>query len=232
MKVTFWQLLSAMTLVAIASTVNAATVSYDDTFGPSAVASPTIIVPLPKFDPALGTLTKVTLTLDAETSAGTIDWDNEAGVASDIDLGIGAEVTGTVPGSPSVLTVVAVPLQVGSGSVDADNDAAADFIGSDAFSVSGGSGSDSDMDMTTAAPDLLFFTASFLGETFNTEIDSLVETFLSTTGGFGPINPVPGLAEGLVTVTYEYTAVPEPGTLALATIAAIGLGLAVRRRRS
>jgi hypothetical protein len=227
----FFAVTFALLALLIASRANAATVSYNDTFGPSAVASPTIVVPLPKFDPALGTLTKVTLTLDAETSAGSISWDNEAGIPSDIDLGIGAEVTAAVPGSPSVLTAVAVPLQVGSGSVDADNDGAADFLGTDAFAVVGGSGNDSDMDMTTAAPDLLFFSAAFFGETFSTEIDSVVETFLSTTGGFGPIDPIPGITEGLVTVTYEYTAVPEPGTLALTVLGAIGLAFAVRRRR-
>ena len=69
------------------SSLQAATISHSDTFGPGPVAEPTIVVPLAKFDPSLGTLLKVILTLDAETSAGSIVWDNEAGLASDIDLG-------------------------------------------------------------------------------------------------------------------------------------------------
>ncbi len=221
--------LLAVVLATVCGVSQAATISFDDTYGPVAVPSTTITVPLPKFDPTLGTLTKVTLTLDAETSAGTISWDNEAPVASDITLGIGAEVTAT---APSALTAVAVPLQTDSGQTDADNDGAADFLGTDAFAVTGGSGSDSDMDMSTLPATLALYTATFLGETFDTTIDSAVETFLSTSGGFGPIDPVPGITEGMVTVTYEYVPIPEPATFTLAGIGCLALALLARRRRS
>ena len=66
----------------------AATISFADSYGPLAVPFPAApLATLSLFDPALGTLTKVTLTLDADTSAGTIAWDNEAPVSTDITLG-------------------------------------------------------------------------------------------------------------------------------------------------
>ncbi len=222
--------LIVLTLISgLAAPASAASIFFDTPYGPVAVGATPFTVPLPKFDPALGTLTKVTLTLDAETSAGSIAFDNEAASSSDVDLGIGAEVTATGPGT---LAVTAIPLQVGAGTVDGDNDGAADFIGTDAFSVAGGSGADSDMDMSTLPATLALFIAGFLGETFDTTIDPDVETFLSTSGGFGPIDPVPGVTEGTVTVTYEFTPIPEPGTLALAGIGAILLGLIGYRRRN
>ncbi len=207
---------------------HAATISFDASFGPTAIANPTTTIPLLKFDPGLGTLTLVELSLDANTSAGTIDWDNEAGIPSDVTLGIGAEVTAS---APSALAAIAVPLQVGSSTVTADNDGAADFIGTDAFSVTGGSGNDSDIDSSGLAATLLIYTATFAGETFNTDIDSLLSTFLSTTGGFGPIQTFPGTFDGTVEVIYTFTPIPEPSTAALAALGLLGLGWFGWRRR-
>ncbi|MCB9853970.1 MAG: choice-of-anchor E domain-containing protein [Phycisphaerales bacterium] len=215
-------LVASLALLVGFSTAQASMVSYNVNYGPEAAASPNHVVGmLPLFDPGLGTLTKVTLTLDSTTSGGTIAWDNEAPTSTNITLGIGAEVTVT---AQSLLTAVALPLQTGSAmGVDADNDGAADFIGTDSFSVVGGSGMDSDMDMSTAPATLLAFTG--LG-TFNVELASGVETFLSTSGGFGPIDPVPGVTQGTVTVTYEY--VPEPATALMFVFGGIAL---IRRRR-
>lgn len=216
-------LLSASLLWAPA--VHAATISFFDTFGPTAVPFPaTPLASLSLFDPSLGTLTKVTLTLDADTSAGTISWDNEALIGSLVTLGIGAEVTAV---GLAGVTAVAVPLQTGDGSVDADNDGAADFIGTDAFSVVGGTGSDSDFDELTTG------LAPYIGlGTFDVDVSAVVETFVSTTGGFGPIDPVPGTTSGTVTVTYEFTPVPEPSTALLlaSSLAALAVGRRSRDR--
>ena len=87
---------------------HAATISLADPYGPLVVSFPASpLATLAQFDPALGTLTKVTLTLDANTSAGTIGWDNEALVTTDVTLGIGAEVTAV---GLAGITAVAVPL--------------------------------------------------------------------------------------------------------------------------
>ncbi len=200
-----------------------AILEYSANYGPTSVPfASTTVANLSLFDPGLGTLTKVTLNLEAETSAGTIAWDNEAQVGSDVTLGIGAEVTAS---AMTALTAVAIPLQTGDSTVDADNDGAADYLGTDAFSLTGGSGTDDDMDMSTLPATLALFTG--LG-TFPVDVSADVETFLSTSGGFGPIDPVPGLTEGTVKVIYEYTPIPEPATLGLFLLGMLNF---VRRRR-
>lgn len=205
-----------------ARSAGAATLIYFDPFGEVTVPfGATALVTLPQFDPSLGTLTQVTLTLDVSTFDGVISWDNEAPVSTDITLGIGAVVTATGPGGASA---EAIPLQTDSATgIDADNDGAADFIGTDAFSVVGGSGADSDSTVLVAG------LAPYVGlGTYQVDVSASVETYLSTTGGFGPIDPVPGKVQGTVTVTYEYT-VPEPGAAWL--LGAGLLGGAVRARR-
>ena len=213
------------TLLFGAATSHAATISFNNAFGPVAVPlALTAMAPLSQFDPALGTLTEVKLTLDADAFAGSIDWDNEAGIPTDVTLGIGAEVTITTAFGNSV---VAIPLQLGSAlAVAADNDAAADFVGTDSFSVVGGTGSDSDNAVLTAALDLANYTG--LG-TFGIDVEAVVQNFLSTTGGFGPIQQTPGDTEGTVTVTYTFIPIPEPSTALLVGLGLLGFAARARR---
>jgi hypothetical protein len=209
----------------LASTaVHATTISFNDTYGPVAVpAAPAVLANLQQFDPALGTLTKVTLTLDADAFAGQIDWDNEALIVTDVTLGIGAQVTAT---GLAGATAIAVPLQLGSAiGVAADNDGAPDFVGTDSFSVIGGIGNDVDSDILVAG------LGPYIGiGTFGVTVGAVVQPFLSTSGGFGPLQPYPGSTDGTVTVTYEFTPIPEPGTALLFSGGMLGLAVAGRRR--
>ena len=208
-----------------AATSHAATISFNNSFGPVAVPlASTALAPLSLFDPSLGTLTEVKLTLDADAFAGSIDWDNEAGIPTDVTLGIGAEVMITTTFGNSV---VVVPLQLGSAlGVAADNDGAADFIGTDSFSVVGGIGNDANDAVLTAALDLANYTG--IG-TFGIDVEAIVTNFLSTTGGFGPIQQTPGQTQGTVTVAYEFIPIPEPSTALLLGLGLLGFAARARR---
>jgi hypothetical protein len=204
----------------------AATVSYSFSYGPESVPQSSHLVgTLPLFNPALGTLTQVDLTLDASTDSGTIAWDNESGVATNITLGVGATVT--VTSSVGGLAATAVPLQSGSATgIAADNDGAPDFLGADSFAVTGGSGFDSDTDTITGGGVAPFYGVG----TFTVDGDSVLATQVITSGGFGPTQHTLGETEGDVTVTYYYTPIPEPSTLSLLALGTVGL-LGVRRRK-
>ena len=216
-------LVGVLSLVLAAAPAAAGTISYNTTYGPAGVPDAGTTVSLNQFDEATyGTLTKVTLTLDGTASAGSITWDNESDVATDVTLGIGGQVTAV---APSALTLVVVPLQQGDGvGIVADDDGyPPDFAGADSFTVTGGTGSDSDSAVLTNAA--LFAPYKGTG-TFDIDISSIVKTLVLTSGGTGETKPTAGVTSGVVTVTYEF--VPEPATMAL--LLAGGLGALLRRK--
>ncbi len=205
-------------LMLSSSSVLADTVSYDTTFSGISVGSSSS-VSLSKFDPSLGPLQSVLLTLEANTSGGSITWDNESASETHVTLGIGATVTAT---GPDALAVVAIPLQTGESDVLADEDGDPDFTGDDAFTVSSGTGEDSDSDYATN-----FSPYIGAGETFNVSLASIVETSVATSGGQGDSTSSGWVYGGKVTVTYTYT--PEPAAMSLVAVG--GLALLRRRRR-
>jgi len=220
-------LVCVLTVIAATSPAGASLFkSYDVLYGPENVPDAGTTVSLSQFDEAtFGTLLSVTLTLDAEASAGSITWDNESALLTDVDLGIGGEVTAT---APSALTLVTLPMQEGSGTGIAADEAGEspdpDFAGPDSFSVTGGTGTDSKFDTLTPPADLTPYKGT---GTFDVLIKSGLETDVHTSGGNGEIQYSNGKTSGTVTVTYEY--LPEPATLALLGIG--GLGMLIRRRR-
>ena len=214
---------AVVALALTAGAAQAAFIEYTVPYGPNAVPDAGTNIAVQQFDETtFGTLLKVTLTLDATAQAGSITWDNESGVVTDVTLGIGGDVTAK---APSALTLVAVPLQTGTGlNIAADNDGAADFIGTDSYTLTGGVGTDSDQkEITNAA---LFTPYKGVG-TFNVTISSILKQSIVTTGGIGVTQPTAGTTSGDVTVRYDY--VPEPATIALLAVGAAGA--LIRRRK-
>ncbi len=219
-------LAATVVILNLAGVANAATTSDSTPYGPVAIGSAPGFVgsSLSKFDPLLGTLTKVTLTIESITSLNSLIWDNEGGIPTDVSLGIGASVTVEALG---VLSASAMPLQTASAiGVAADNDGAPDFSGTDSFGITSGSASDiGDMSSTVSAV-LSLFTGP---GSFDAWFSSVAETFLTSSGGYGPAYPAPGETEGTITVTYDYE-IPEPASVLLLGFG--GLSIILRRKRN
>jgi len=220
-------------LIALASAglSSAAIVTYNVNYGPTSIGAADFTVSLPKFDPSLGALTGVSIVLDASTSGSTIVFDNEANVGGSVTLSVGTTVTAT---APLITALVAVPLQIGSGTVTADNDGAPDFIGTDSIGVTTGSGSVSNTQTGSSGPILAAYTATLPLETFDVTINNLIAESFSSSGAYGPTQTTSGIFEGEVTVHYSYelTSVPEPsGLLSLGCLIGSGVCLRFRRKR-
>jgi hypothetical protein len=183
--------------------------SYSQPFGVTPVGTPSFNVTLPKFDPALGTLLSVALTLDTTTAGGSLSFDNEAVVGGTVELEFKISITASAGAGP-VLSVATTPIASGTSSVTGDADALPDFGGGDAFSITGG-GTNSASTSQTLPSFLTQFTGA--GETFLAVIANTINTKANTAGMFGPTLPNGGTFLGTVTVAYTYlTPIPEAGT--------------------
>ncbi len=199
-----------------------------ETLGPFSAVVPVIrtdwtngTLSFPQFNPALGTLTAVTITL-----SGTLD----------------TTLTVTNQGSSNSSGSATTEVQVSV--LDTDNDLAGDSPQLDFFSASFpyrnlGPGDSVESGLLTAAETSTFgYTdAGTLGEFTGTGDISLTGstvtyTLLRYTGGNTDATQVTSAGlDGLVTYTYS-AIVPEPGTLwlALAGLVFAGLAVAIRRR--
>lgn len=193
--------------------------TFDTTFGPVGVNSSPFLVSLPQFDTSLGSLTSIDVVLSAQIGASTFAFDNE-GVAGNVTLSGGAELEAS---GPSSLVVVTTPTDSITDPVDADNDGAADFVGTDSLELVYGMAMDSDVAMLMAG----FTPYEGAGTVDFTITPTLLNSF-SASGAFGPIDATPGDVSGTLEITYNY--IPEPATMALLGLG--GLTLLRRRRGS
>jgi hypothetical protein len=217
--------------VCFASAAHGATSDFWVSFGPWSLPHASQTFDLPKFDPALGPLTQVDFILSGTAFAGTIEWDGEGGLPTDLTLGIGAEMTATGPVS---LSVVTAPMQEGSTHIPDDDDDGypPDFAGPDYFAVTGNTGSDSATQTWTSAGDLAFFTQTAPGDTFSVDVSAEDKMLIETTGGgWGVPQAVFGQVNGTATVRYHFEAiVPEPSSIALLLLGVCPAVLLRRRR--
>lgn len=209
-----------------------AVISETVTFGPTNTASPDFQLKLKQFDPVLGTLTKIDLTLEVTTTSA-MTFDNGSLTPGTVSLQVGDTVTAKV-GQNIVSQFSVAPSVTGSGSVAASNDVGGpDYIGTDSFSISGSKTLTSTLTRTTQ-PYLQQFTATntlpagkFFFETIsNTAIASSTASVNGSTNSSGSF-------AGKFTVTYTYNAlaaVPEAGTIFFG--ASLAMLLAFRRPRS
>ena len=217
-------------LVFLGVAAQGAIVSYSQSFAPTAVGTPSFNVPLPKFDPLLGTLTSVALTLETTTAGGSLSFDNEAGVGGTVDLALKIFISATA-GSGPALTVATNPIISGTSVVTGDGaDGTGDFLGTDSFTISGG-GSNNATTSQTLPAFLTQFTATMVGEMFDATVANTILTSSNTVGMFGPTMAAGGTYFGKVTVAYTYFLVPVPEAGTAFWGACLAAATALRRTR-
>jgi len=230
------QIIIALVL-ALAVSVSAATITDTQSQSFTAVPNYDHIFTFNKFDPALGTLLSVQITLDVSVDNGSLVVDNDGvqGGNINVDLGADATLAGSEPildtGFNGIPTVSAV--NSASGSVTGnDTDSTSQFDndgGPDNFVFNGTLATDSDG---------LFINPIFhsnytgSGSTFTTTADvNTVFNFSGLSGLAGSFSPVD--ATVAVTVVYKYddgNTVPEPSTV-LSLVIAGALALVRLRRK-
>lgn len=212
-------------VLAVAALAGAAvaneTISYDATFNIARTNWSSNLV-IPKFDPALGNLVRVSWTLGG-TVNGSASFESLDASDATITTALSATITMYRPDN-SVLDVV-IPVVNNSDAATAF-DGTIDFGGTSGKSYNELSGSDNVSDDTTANDDLALFTAAFNGETISLPVGAVGSS--SGSGAGNLLLLFNTFAGADVKVTYEYEAIPAPGAIAL-----LGLGglVAGRRRR-
>lgn len=197
------------------------TISYDATFTMARTNWSANLV-IPKFDPALGNLVRVSWTLNGDVT-GSASFESLDASDATITTSLAATITMFRPDN-SVLDVV-IPVVNNSDAATAF-DGTIDFAGTSGKAYENLSGTDTASDNTTDSGDLALFTAMSLGETI-----SLPVTAVGSSSGSGAGNLLllfNTFAGADIKVMYEYELIPAPGALAL-----LGLGglVAGRRRR-
>lgn len=203
-----------------ASLANAAVVTYGPVSSGNQAQgeSWSVDLQLNQFDPSLGTLDKVILTLDAGQSADVTIENDSTTSGVNVTVTLNGTVTGTAPNS-----LVAISSIIGnktSGSLAATDGTP-------------GSGPDYEdlgtiSDTTQATDEITSNFSPYIGTgTFTVTIDGVGGwSFSGTNDATLKVSDFVGYGDA--SVTYEYT-VPEPATMGLMGLG--GLGMLLRRRR-
>lgn len=175
-------------------------------------------VSVPKFNPALGTLTKVIFELSGHVE-GQAKFESLDASPTTISMQLAAQVKLQRPDLSSL--VVALPLAMTMDNASAF-DGLMDFGGTSGKTYPALAGNDNEMSMTTAPLDLALFTG------MGNIMLPVMATGASTGSGAGNLLlQFSTSASANVMVTYDYT-VPEPATAGLLGLGALA---SVRRRR-
>lgn len=181
----------------------------------------TLTLNFDKFDPALGILQQVILTLDVDPlQAGSASYTNSPNAQAD------AIVTLKIKGEIEAGTMMAnSPLNASL--MTAEKIASDTLAPGEMLQVVGDPVSGSNQDMLSDPPADLSEYIGIAGNPGSFSVALKTTAMFTITidgGGFGQLNTTPGTSSGKVTVTYIY--IPEPASLAM-----LGLGSVVLLRR-
>ena len=213
---------SSLVVMSLATATQAASITHTDTF-PLSTTNWSDTLTIPKFDPALGTLTEVSITLSGDVE-GDAKYESLDAGATSVSLNLAAEIDLQRPDGSTLVITLPLVNQTDSAEVF---DGTIDFMGDSGGEFTGLSGSQDEAASFTDAADLALFTGT-------DDIDLPIEASGRSTGS-GAGNLITQFAtsagaEATVTYTFVELIIPEPTTAGmLGGLTLLGL---MRRRKS
>jgi len=176
------------------------------------------VVTLALFDPILGSLDSVTIEISGTVEAN-ITAENDSAIAGNMSVNLTGLLGVTAPGVAANANILQSAGPVAVASTDGNAGSGPDF---NDFGLVGAAGVDS----ANAA-----FLAPYVGPgTFNATVTG--NGGFSISGVTDSTLQISNFAgSGTVTVTYNYTAIPEPSSIAFCAVAVVGLTGFRKRRR-
>ena len=226
-RVSLFSIIAIAILSSVAISANAATIMQTKNYG-AGTPNFTETLTFNKFDPSLGTLNSVKIKMLVNVSGGSLTVDNDGVDPASVTVELGADgaVTSTdVTIAPTVGASASTGAVFNLAAENGDGPSNIDPSGPDGAVHNGGSDSGMDMQFINAA---FFSDYTGLG-TFDVdaEIDQILD-FGSIGGVEGSFTPV--TADGNVMITYDYTAVPEPSSIAMIILGLVGFFFARKRK--